>query len=70
MSLYKGKSQRGPLVFCGLWEYGGSWVEEISLLAVIGCTWRGWRWDGGLVDKWIEGLVKEDKRAKQEDKRI
>lgn len=31
------------------------------LLVVIICSWKGWRWDGGVLDKWIESLVQAEK---------
>lgn len=37
------------------------------VLVVVG-QWRGWRWDFGLVEKWVEGTVKQAK-AQDEEKR-
>jgi len=32
-------------------------VEEIAFLAVVLCSVMGWKWDGGLVDQWIESMI-------------
>jgi hypothetical protein len=59
-SLYKGRSQCGALMFCGLWECIGAWVEAISLLAVIVCTWREWKWghDRCIAALWLDREVR------------
>ena len=37
------------------------------VLVVVG-QWRGWRWDFGLVEKWVEETVNQAK-AQDEEKR-
>lgn len=42
---------------CGLRECGSEWLEVGLILVVVLCQWRGWQWDGGYLDKWVEQLV-------------
>lgn len=56
-NLYSWTGEDGNLKVCGLNECKGSWVEVGLLVLVCLGQWRGWRWDMGLVDKWVEGIV-------------
>jgi hypothetical protein len=55
----------GALEICGLNECRGSWVEVGLLVLVVLGQWRGWRWDMGLVDKWVEGIVARNIKAEE-----
>jgi hypothetical protein len=55
----------GALEICGLNECKGSWVEVGLLVLVVLGQWRGWRWDMGLVDKWVEGIVAQNINAEE-----
>jgi len=48
-------------------ECKGYWVEVGLLLLVVLGQWRGWRWDVGLVDKWLEAIVEQ--AVKTEEKK-
>jgi hypothetical protein len=67
-SLYSWTGTDDALEICGF-ECRGSWVEVALLVVVVLGQWRGWRWDAGLVDKWVEGLVCQGKMA-EEAKRL
>lgn len=46
-------------------------LEEVLIVLVVVAQWRGWKWEGGLLDKWIEMLVvqgEKDKKVKEEKK--
>jgi hypothetical protein len=47
----------------------GSWVEVGLLVIVVLGQWRGWKWDVGLIDKFVEGIV-EQGRKEGEAKRL
>jgi hypothetical protein len=66
--LYLGKSDSGEMMFCGLNDCRGSWVEAGLLVVVVVGQWMGWRWDAGLVDKWVQ-LVVTQARKQEEEKR-
>jgi hypothetical protein len=76
MSLYLGRAEDGRIMFCQLDECHAAWIEGVLLLIVIVGQIRGWKWDAGYVDMWVEGLVKaglqqqEAKRMKEEDRRM
>ncbi|KAN0101416.1 hypothetical protein V8E51_011926 [Hyaloscypha variabilis] len=56
------------LEICGVRECKGSWVEVGLLVIVVVGQWRGWRWDVGLVDRWVEGIVVGAVRADEAKK--
>ena len=56
------------LEICGVRECKGSWVEVGLLVIVVVGQWRGWRWDVGMVDKWVEGIVAGAVRADEAKK--
>jgi hypothetical protein len=66
--LWKPVYKNGLDSMCGLNECKGYWVEEGLVVLVVICQMRGWRWDNGLIDKWIEGLVKQEKIAAEKAK--
>jgi hypothetical protein len=74
MSLYLGRGEDGGIMFCRLDECHAAWIEEVLLLIVIVGQIRGWKWDAGYADMWVEGLVKaglqqqEAKRIKEEER--
>jgi hypothetical protein len=76
MSLYQGQAEDGGIMFCRLDECHAAWIEEVLLLVVIVGQIRGWKWDAGYMDMWVEGLVKaglqqqEAKRMKEEGRRM
>jgi hypothetical protein len=76
MSLYLGWAEDGGIMFCRLDECHAAWIEEVLLLIVIVGQIRGWKWDAGYVDLWVEGLVKaglqqqEAKRMKEDERRM
>jgi hypothetical protein len=76
MSLYLGRAEDGGIMFCRLDECHAAWIEEVLLLIVIVGQIRGWKWDAGYVDMWVEGLVKaglqqqEAKRMKEEERKM
>jgi hypothetical protein len=76
MSLYLGRADDGGVMFCQLDECHAAWIEEALLLIVIVGQIRGWKWDVGYVDMWVDGLVKaglqqqEAKRMKEEERRM
>lgn len=57
------------LEICGVRECRGSWVEVGLLVIVVLGQWRGWMWDVGLIDKFVEGIV-EQGRKEEEAKRL
>lgn len=57
---------RGIEAVCGLDECKGKWVEEGLILLVVIAHLRGWKWDAGFGDKWVESVV-EQERKKIED---
>jgi hypothetical protein len=76
MSLYLGRAEDGGVMLCGLDECYAAWIEEVLLLVVIVGQIRGWKWDAGYVDMWIDGLAKqglkrrEAKTKNEEERRI
>jgi hypothetical protein len=76
MSLYLGRAEDGGIMFCRLDECHAAWIEEVLLLIVIVGQIRGWKWDAGYVDMWVEGLVKagleqqEAKRMKEVERKM
>lgn len=66
--LWKPVYRNGVEGMCGLNECKGKWVEEALIVVVVVCQLRGWKWDNGLIDKWIEGLVKQEKIAAERAK--
>ncbi len=38
-------------------EFAKEWLEVGLLVLVVVCQWRGWRWEGGIVDGWIEHVA-------------
>lgn len=76
MSLYLGRGEDGGIMFCPLDECHAAWIEEVLLLLVIVGQIRGWKWDAGYVDFWVNGLVQaglqqeEMKRIKEEERRM
>jgi hypothetical protein len=55
--------------FCGLNECRGDWVEAGLLVLVCLGQWRGWRWDFGVVERWVEAVVKQAKVQEGEKRR-
>jgi hypothetical protein len=66
--LYVGRGENGIVELCGLNECRSDWVETGLLVLVVVGQWRGWRWDFGLVEKWVEETVNQAK-AQDEEKR-
>ncbi|KAH8751211.1 hypothetical protein BGZ57DRAFT_1010152 [Hyaloscypha finlandica] len=66
--LWSWTGEEGALEICGLNECKGSWVEVGLLVLVVLGQWRGWRWDMGLVDKWVEGIVAQNINAEEAKK--
>jgi hypothetical protein len=64
-SLWSWTGEEGTLEICGLTECKGSWVEVGLLVLVVLGQWRGWRWDMGLVDKWVEGIVAQNVKTEE-----
>jgi len=63
--VYKGKGLEGV---CGLKECKGLWVEEALIVLVVIAQLRGWKWDNGLVDRWIQGVITQEKLAAERAK--
>lgn len=61
-SLYSWTGTDDALEICGI-ECKGTWVELSLLVVVVLGQLFGWRWDFGLVDKWVEGLVQQGIKA-------
>jgi hypothetical protein len=38
--------------WCGIDECKGGYFEAALLVGVVVAEWRGWKWEGGLVDTW------------------
>ena len=68
-SLWSFTGTDDALEICGVRECKGSWVEVGLLVLVVLGQWRGWRWDVGLVDKWVEAIVAQAVKA-EEAKRL
>ncbi|KAE9369087.1 hypothetical protein N431DRAFT_427342 [Stipitochalara longipes BDJ] len=67
-SLWSFTGEEDALEICGLRECKGSWVEVGLLLIVVVGQWRGWRWDVGVVDNWVEGIVLQAVKAEEAKK--
>lgn len=67
--LYLGKNDGGEMMFCGLNDCRGSWVEAGLLAVVVVGQWMDWRWDAGLLDKWVERVVAQANKQEEEERR-
>jgi hypothetical protein len=67
--LWSWTGEDDALEICGMSECKGSWVEVGLLVIVVLGQWRGWRWDMGLADKWVEGIVAQGRKT-EEAKRL
>lgn len=68
-SLWSWTGEEDALKICGMSACKGSWVEVGLLVIVVLGQWRGWKWDVGLIDKFVEGIV-EQGRKEGEAKRL
>lgn len=68
-SLWSWTGEDDALEICGVRECKGSWVEVGLLVVVVLGQWRGWRWDVGLIGKFVEAIV-EHGRKEEEAKRL
>ena len=68
-SLWSWTGEDDALEICGVSECKGSWVEVGLLVVVVLGQWGGWRWDVGLIDKFVEGIVEEAGKV-EEAKRL
>ncbi|PVH74449.1 hypothetical protein DL98DRAFT_30566 [Cadophora sp. DSE1049] len=48
---------------CGLSECKGKWVEWTLVVGIVLCQIGGKKWDAGYVDRWIDGLIKQEAQA-------
>lgn len=58
--------------FCG-WQCKGAWVEVACLVVVVVCVVKGWNWDGGYCDQWVDSLIAQgskEEAAKNEVKNM
>lgn len=68
-SLWSWTGEDDALEICGVSECKGSWVEVGLLVVVVLGQWGGWWWDVGLIDKFVEGIVEQGRKA-EEAKRL
>lgn len=59
---------QGMGAVCGLDECKGKWVEEGLILLVVIAHLRGWKWDAGFGDKWVESVVEQERKKMEEAK--
>lgn len=48
---------------CGLNKCKGLWVEEALTVLVVIAQIRGWKVDSGLMDRWIQSIIKQERIA-------
>lgn len=54
------KGKNWELEMCGLGGCKAEWAEMALTSLVVLAEVRGWKWEGGWLDLWIERLVKQD----------
>ncbi len=64
-SLWGWTGEDEALEICGVRECKGSWVEVGLLIIVVLGQWRGWKWDVGLVDQFVEGIVEQGRKEEE-----
>lgn len=67
-TLYLGRGAEGEVELCGLMECKGAWVQSLLIAGVVLGELVGLKWEFGLVDLWVEGIVK-GATAQEEKKR-
>lgn len=50
---------------CGLVECAPKWLEMALAVTVVVCQCRGWRWEGGYFDMWVDAMAKQDRKEQQ-----
>jgi hypothetical protein len=51
---------------CGLEECRGKWVEEVLILLVVVAHIKGWKWDFGVGDKWVDSVIEQEEKKIEE----
>lgn len=54
------KEKNWDLGMCGLGGCKAEWAEIALTSLVVLDEVRGWKWEGGWLDLWIEGLAKQE----------
>lgn len=50
--------------WCKIGKCGGGYFQAALLVGVVFAEWRGWKWEGGLMDKLIAMMCEESRKTK------